>query len=182
MIALDFDGVVANYGDHTTDFRLNDGLIALLPRKRQPVAICTNQGGMVFSRSNLAKYPSPERVAYRLAAGSNFPAQARLPCASYLCVGVPPESRRRRHPGGSGDSASPPAKVRPDLVRLHDRARQEAPPAHAAGGGRNLLLWRQPGRCAGSRGSWRAVRRRAEVPLTPPNGTKSLRLSFVQTY
>lgn len=72
MIALDFDGVVANYGDHTTQFRLNDGLFALLPRQRQYVAICTNQGGMAFSRSNLAKYPSPERVAYRLAAGCNF--------------------------------------------------------------------------------------------------------------
>lgn len=33
MIALDFDGVVANYGDHTTQLRLNDGLFALLPRR-----------------------------------------------------------------------------------------------------------------------------------------------------
>lgn len=72
MIALDFDGVVANYGDHTTQLRLNGGLFALLPRQRQPVAICSNQGGMAFSRLNPEKYPSPERVAYRLAAGSNF--------------------------------------------------------------------------------------------------------------
>lgn len=72
MIVLDFDGVVANYGDHTTQLRLNGGLFALLPRQRQPVAICSNQGGMAFSRLNPGRYPSPERVAYRLAAGSNF--------------------------------------------------------------------------------------------------------------
>jgi hypothetical protein len=34
MIALDFDGVIANYGDHTTT-RLNAALLALLPRQRQ---------------------------------------------------------------------------------------------------------------------------------------------------
>lgn len=71
MIALDFDGVIANYGDHTVT-RLNPGLLALLPRQRQPVAICTNQGGVAFSRINPARYPTPLMVAQRLNAGCNF--------------------------------------------------------------------------------------------------------------
>lgn len=71
MIALDFDGVVANYGDHINELRFNDRLFAILPSP-QPVAICTNQGGMAFSLSNPAKYPSPERVAERLIAGCMF--------------------------------------------------------------------------------------------------------------
>lgn len=72
MIALDFDGVVANYNDHTTTIRINTGLLALLPSQRQPVVICTNQGGMAFSRLNPAKYPTPLQVAQRLNAGCNF--------------------------------------------------------------------------------------------------------------
>lgn len=69
MIALDFDGVVANYGNHTTETRFNDALLALLPRERQPVAIITNQGGMALHASAPERYPAPERVAMRLLAG-----------------------------------------------------------------------------------------------------------------
>jgi hypothetical protein len=72
MIALDFDGVVANYNDHTTTIRINTGLLALLPRQRQPIAICTNQGGMAFSRHNPARYPTPAQVAKRLRGGCDF--------------------------------------------------------------------------------------------------------------
>ena len=72
MIALDFDGVIGNYGDHTTASRINAGLLVLLPRRRQPVAICTNQGGMAFSRHNPARYPAPAQVARRLRAGCSF--------------------------------------------------------------------------------------------------------------
>lgn len=79
MIALDFDGVVANYGDHTTTIRFNADLLLLLPRQRQPVVICTNQGGMVFSRLNPAKYPTPHQVAHRLAFGCAFLAQSGYP-------------------------------------------------------------------------------------------------------
>jgi len=71
MIALDFDGVIANYGDHASQTRYNPGLLSLLPG-RQPVAIATNQGGMVFSRHNPERYPSPLRVAQRLLGGCNF--------------------------------------------------------------------------------------------------------------
>lgn len=72
MIALDFDGVVANYGDHVSQTRYNPVLLPLLPARRQPVAICSNQGGMVFSRHNPERYPSPLRVAQRLLGGCNF--------------------------------------------------------------------------------------------------------------
>lgn len=71
MIALDFDGVVANYGDHTTQLRFNGDLFRLLPRP-QPVAICTNQGGMAFSFSSPDRYPTPQRIAYRLFHGCAF--------------------------------------------------------------------------------------------------------------
>ncbi len=84
MIALDFDGVVANYNDHTTTIRINTGLLALLPRQRQPIAICTNQGGMAFSRLNPAKYPTPLQVAQRLNAGCNFLARNGYPVAAIL--------------------------------------------------------------------------------------------------
>lgn len=69
MICLDFDGVVANYGNHTTETRFNDGLLALLPPARQPVAIVTNQGGMALHAGAPERYPAPERVAMRLLAG-----------------------------------------------------------------------------------------------------------------
>ena len=69
MICLDFDGVVANYGNHTTETRFNDALLALLPPERQPVAIITNQGGMALHASAPERYPAPERVAMRLLAG-----------------------------------------------------------------------------------------------------------------
>ena len=71
MIALDFDGVIANYGDHVSQTRYNVDLLSLLPGQ-QPVAICSNQGGMVFSRHNPERYPSPLRVAQRLLGGCNF--------------------------------------------------------------------------------------------------------------
>lgn len=69
MICLDFDGVVANYGNHLTETRFNDALLALLPPARQTVAIITNQGGMAFHGVAPERYPSPERVAMRLLAG-----------------------------------------------------------------------------------------------------------------
>ena len=92
MIALDFDGVIANYGDHTTTTRINTGLLALLPRERQPVAICTNQGGMAFSRHNPAKYPTPQRVALRLNAGCNFLARNGYPVAAVLVSAYHPKA------------------------------------------------------------------------------------------
>ena len=82
MIALDFDGVIANYGDHATSTRINTGLLALLPCERQPVAICTNQGGMAFSRRNPARYPTPLQVAQRLNAGRNFLTRNGYPVAA----------------------------------------------------------------------------------------------------
>lgn len=92
MIALDFDGVVANYGDHTTTTRLNTGLLELLPRQRQPVAICTNQGGMAFSRHNPARYPTPLQVAQRLHAGCTFLAQSGYPVAAILVSAYHPKA------------------------------------------------------------------------------------------
>ena len=92
MIALDFDGVIANYGDHTTTTRLNTALLALLPRQRQHVAICTNQGGMAFSRHNPARYPTPQRVAQRLNAGCTFLAQSGYPVAAILASAYHPKA------------------------------------------------------------------------------------------
>ena len=69
MIALDFDGVVANYGDHITRTEFNAALPALLPRPPRRVVIVTNQGGMALHAHAPEKYPSPERVADRLRAG-----------------------------------------------------------------------------------------------------------------
>ena len=92
MIALDFDGVIANYGDHTTTTRLNTALLALLPRQRQPIAICTNQGGMAFSRRNPARYPTPQRVAQRLHAGCAFLSQSGYPVASILISAYHPKA------------------------------------------------------------------------------------------
>lgn len=69
MICLDFDGVIANYGNHTTETRFNDALLALLPPARQTVVIVSNQGGMAFHAVSPERYPSPERVAMRLLAG-----------------------------------------------------------------------------------------------------------------
>ncbi len=92
MLALDFDGVIANYGDHTTTTRLNTALLALLPRQRQPIAICTNQGGMAFSRLNPAKYPTPLQVAQRLNAGCNFRARNGYPVAVILVSAYHPKA------------------------------------------------------------------------------------------
>lgn len=92
MICLDFDGVVANYGGHTTTIRLNQGLLALLPRQRQPVAICSNQGGMAFSRVNPAKYPSPEQVARRLRAGYYFLSENGYPVQAILVSAYHPKA------------------------------------------------------------------------------------------
>lgn len=69
LIGLDFDGVIANYGNHLTETRFNNGLLALLPPAPQPVAIITNQGGMALHASAPERYPAPERVAMRLLAG-----------------------------------------------------------------------------------------------------------------
>jgi len=92
MIALDFDGVIANYGDHTTTTRINTGLLALLPRERQPVAICTNQGGMAFSRRNPARYPTPLQVAQRLNAGRNFLTRNGYPVAAIFVSAYHPKA------------------------------------------------------------------------------------------
>ncbi len=92
MIAIDFDGVVANYNDHTTTIRINTGLLALLPRRHQPVAICTNQGGMAFSHHNPARYPTPQRVAQRLHAGFTFLAQSGYPVAAILASAYHPKA------------------------------------------------------------------------------------------
>ena len=92
MIALDFDGVVANYNDHTTTIRINTGLLALLPRPRQPIAICTNQGGMAFRRPNPARYPTPQWVAPRTHAGFTFLAQSGYPVASILISAYHPKA------------------------------------------------------------------------------------------
>lgn len=91
MIALDFDGVVANYGDHTTQMRYNDGLFALLPHP-QPVAICSNQGGMAFNATDTAKYPTPERVADRLYWGSQFLLRHGYPVQSILVAAYHPKA------------------------------------------------------------------------------------------
>lgn len=96
MIALDFDGVVANYNDHTTTIRINTGLLALLPRQRQHVAICSNQGGMAFSRSNPARYPTPERVGVRLLAGCDFLAQHGYPVQAIFVSAWHPKASTRQ--------------------------------------------------------------------------------------
>lgn len=94
MIALDFDGVVANYGDHTTEVRFNEDLFALLPGP-QPVTICTNQGGMAFSFGNPDKYPSPERVAERLLLGYQFLAKHGYPVQQILVATFHPKASQR---------------------------------------------------------------------------------------
>lgn len=66
MIALDLDGTLLNYGATNGATRVNVELIDSLPAGA-PVAIVTNQGGMVWSINNPQKYPTPERVARRLA-------------------------------------------------------------------------------------------------------------------
>lgn len=66
MICLDFDGVIANYGNHTTELRFNEALLALLPLPPQPVVIVTNQGGMAL------RVLSPARVSMRLLAGTRW--------------------------------------------------------------------------------------------------------------
>lgn len=74
MIALDFDGVVANYGDHINETRFNPALPGILP-PGAPVVIVTNQGGMALSRRRPEKYPVPAQVGHRLLAGCEFLAQ-----------------------------------------------------------------------------------------------------------
>lgn len=66
MICLDMDGVLLNYGNHTTELRVNHEFIKeLAERGVKRVAICTNQGGLVFSGSNPQKYPTPQRFVER---------------------------------------------------------------------------------------------------------------------
>lgn len=68
-ICLDMDGVILNYGNHTTELRINHDFIAhLVELGVKNVRICTNQGGLVFSVSNPAKYPTPERFIERASA------------------------------------------------------------------------------------------------------------------
>ena len=71
MICLDMDGVLLNYGNHTTELRINHEFIDHLSQNGvKKVSICTNQGGMVFSRSNPAKYPTPKRFLERASAAT----------------------------------------------------------------------------------------------------------------
>lgn len=70
MIGLDFDGVVANYRNHTTEVRFNPHLPDMLPEDAL-VVIVSNQGGVNFGRQN-PKYPTPEIVAKRFATGVSF--------------------------------------------------------------------------------------------------------------
>ncbi len=66
MICLDMDGVLLNYGNHTTELRINHEFIKHLSENGvKEVSICTNQGGMVFSGSNPQKYPTPQRFVER---------------------------------------------------------------------------------------------------------------------
>lgn len=92
MIALDFDGVVANYGGHATETRYNPALADILPHQRQPVAIVTNQGGLAFHRLNPARYPSPEHVARRLAGGIRYLAALGYPVAVLLISAYHPKA------------------------------------------------------------------------------------------
>lgn len=82
MIGLDLDGTVLNYSNHVSDLRINPALVALLPANSQPVAIISNQGGAVFSRSDPAKYPSPARITERLGHAVEFLAAAGYPVAA----------------------------------------------------------------------------------------------------
>jgi hypothetical protein len=75
MIALDLDGTILNYGDHTTQLRVNLALLDRLPGP-QPVSILTNQGGMCFSKASPAKYPTPLTVAARLETARDFLSRA----------------------------------------------------------------------------------------------------------
>lgn len=68
MIGLDLDGTLLNYGNHTTELRINHALIAQLSKLTKQVVILTNQGGLVWHESNHTKYPSPERFVERAAA------------------------------------------------------------------------------------------------------------------
>lgn len=92
-IGLDFDGVVANYGNHVTTYKSNRCLLALLPAP-QPVVIITNQGGMVFYRSNPAKYPSPRRVADRLTWGVRFLEAHGYPVLAILSCSYHPKNQK----------------------------------------------------------------------------------------
>jgi len=66
MICLDMDGVLLNYGNHTTESRVNHEFIrSLADSGVEKVSICTNQGGLVFSGSNPQQYPTPQRFIER---------------------------------------------------------------------------------------------------------------------
>lgn len=95
MIGLDFDGVVANYGDHVNETRFNPALRDILPRQRQPVAIVTNQGGTAFHRLNPERYPSPEHVAQRLAGGIRYLSALGYPVAVLLISVYHPKAERQ---------------------------------------------------------------------------------------
>lgn len=71
MIAIDFDGVVANYDGHASKTKFNPDLFNLLKPPAE-VAIITNQGGMVFHEIDPNRYPSPEQVARRLCEGTRY--------------------------------------------------------------------------------------------------------------
>lgn len=77
MIGVDFDGVVGNYANHTTEMRFNPHLPAMLPSVVL-VAIISNQGGVNFSQQDPTKYPTAETVARRFAAGVEFLGEHRL--------------------------------------------------------------------------------------------------------
>lgn len=107
MLGLDLDGTILNYGDHT-QLRPNRALFDLLPPP-QPVVIISNQGGVVFSQADPAKYPSPQRVAERLAFAASFLAKAGYPLvAIHLSVYHPKAS-----PGNITDAAIALRKIIP---------------------------------------------------------------------
>lgn len=69
MVCLDMDGVITNYGNHTTELRINHAFIrTLVENGIKSVSICTNQGGLVFSTSNPEKFPTPQRFIERSSA------------------------------------------------------------------------------------------------------------------
>lgn len=65
MIGLDLDGTLLNYGNHTTELRINQALIDQLATLTKEVVILTNQVGLVWHESNPTKYPSPEQFVKR---------------------------------------------------------------------------------------------------------------------
>lgn len=95
MIALDFDGVIANYGNHATETRFNTDLLRLLPPRPRRVVIVSNQGGMAFHAVSPERYPSPERVAMRLLAGIGWLEARGYKVARVLVSAYHPRAERR---------------------------------------------------------------------------------------